>query len=297
MADALSALALAAAFASGAVLGSLILFRVRLPMMMGARRALAAFFEDPLHDFEAGIFREELGRLSDEQRQSISAAFDRQGLIPPEIAIAQVRAAWVSSEDPGRALTPAVQRITAAAAIAPGWTVADIGAGAGFFSFLWSPLVGDAGRIFAIEANPAMVAMLSSEVARRGVRNVVPLYVRPGHLGLPPGVDLALLVNTHLFQRGDHAHHQAYVDQLADALVPGGRVLIYNDFLHRRCVGTDRCGRVYREDLDADAVAALASRRLRVVRSEPALPVPAGEPAAAEVQEGRPGYLLVLERC
>ncbi len=47
--------------------------------------------------------------------------------------------------------------------IQPGQTIADIGSGGGFFTFLFSHLVGDKGTVYAIDTNEEFLEYINSQ--------------------------------------------------------------------------------------------------------------------------------------
>jgi ubiquinone/menaquinone biosynthesis C-methylase UbiE len=80
--------------------------------------------------------------------------------------------------------------------LAPGQTVADIGCGLGFFTIPAAEIVGDKGRVYAVDSSEEMLEELRSRLARTGLRNVEVLRSEASSLPLPPGsVSFALLVN------------------------------------------------------------------------------------------------------
>lgn len=58
------------------------------------------------------------------------------------------------------------------ALLAPGMTFVDVGACVGYMSLLGSAAVGPAGRVIAVEASPANVALLRANLAANGATNV-----------------------------------------------------------------------------------------------------------------------------
>jgi SAM-dependent methyltransferase len=100
-------------------------------------------------------------------------------------------------------------------------TVADIGAGTGYFAVRLARAV-PRGRVFAVDAEPDMVRYLGERAKREGVANLVPVQAAPDDPRLPAPVDLVLLVNTY--------HHiparVEYFRRLRASLKPGGRVAI-----------------------------------------------------------------------
>lgn len=107
-------------------------------------------------------------------------------------------------------------------ALAPGMTVADIGAGTGYYTWQLAKKVGPGGRVYAVDVQPEMIGMLDSQMAKRGVRNVVSVLGSETTVKLPPAsVDLAIMVDVY--------HELAYpaevLDSIVSALKPGGRVV------------------------------------------------------------------------
>jgi SAM-dependent methyltransferase len=104
----------------------------------------------------------------------------------------------------------------------PGMTVADIGAGSGYLSRRMAPIVGP-GRIFGVDVQPQMVALLKELSQKPGFKNLVPIQGDTDNVKLPPAsIDLAVLVDVY--------HELAYpyevMRSLIRALKPGGRVVL-----------------------------------------------------------------------
>jgi FkbM family methyltransferase len=59
----------------------------------------------------------------------------------------------------------------------PGETVVDVGANIGYFSLLAAKLVGNAGKVIAVEAHPRNFEVLSAAVQRNGLKQVVPVNI------------------------------------------------------------------------------------------------------------------------
>ena len=100
-------------------------------------------------------------------------------------------------------------------------TVADIGAGTGYFAVRLARAV-PKGRVFAVDAEPDMVRYLGERAKREGLANLVTVQAGPDDPKLPAPVDVVLLVNTY--------HHiparVEYFRRLRASLKPGGRVAI-----------------------------------------------------------------------
>jgi len=129
-------------------------------------------------------------------------------------------AQWLERESRAREERP--ELLLRELALAPGMTVADIGAGTGYYTWQLAKKVGPNGRVYAVDVQPQMIAMLDSQMAKRGVRNVVSVLGGDTSAKLPPAsVDLAIMVDVY--------HELAYpaevLDSIVGALKPGGRVV------------------------------------------------------------------------
>jgi SAM-dependent methyltransferase len=107
--------------------------------------------------------------------------------------------------------------------IGPGMTVADVGAGDGYFTVRLARRVGPSGRVIATDVVPEHLERLRARVTREGLSNVDFVLSRPDDPALPPGaVDVALLVRMY------HEIEQpyAFMWRLREALKPDGVVAI-----------------------------------------------------------------------
>jgi FkbM family methyltransferase len=129
-------------------------------------------------------------------------------------------AAWL--ERPERAREERPDLLLAALDLAPGMSVADVGAGTGFYSWRMAERVGDAGRVYAVEVQPQMLDFLGRQLAQRGVKNVEPVLATVTDPKLAPeSLDLALMVDVY------HELEYPYevLARVAAALKPGGRMV------------------------------------------------------------------------
>lgn len=114
-----------------------------------------------------------------------------------------------------------VGQVVRAMAIKPGETVADIGAGSGYYTFRLAKVVGPAGRVLAEDITPDYLAALEKRVARSGQTNIAVIHGAAHDPRLPAAsVDAAVLI--HMYHEIDQPF--GLLHNLAAAMKPGGRV-------------------------------------------------------------------------
>jgi len=132
-------------------------------------------------------------------------------------------AAWLDRPEREREEEPT--KALAALKISAGQTVADIGAGSGYYTVRLADLVGPTGRVFATDIQPEMLAILRKRLAGRkgGASNIELVQGTPTESKLPDGVlDLALMVDVY----HELAQPQVFLRSLKRALKSGGRLVL-----------------------------------------------------------------------
>jgi FkbM family methyltransferase len=129
--------------------------------------------------------------------------------------------------------------IFAALGVAPGARVADLGAGEGFFTARLAKAVGPTGRVFAIDADPKVIAKLRERVTREGLTNVEVIESTANETRLPAAsLDAALIVNAY----HEMTEYQAVLAEVRRALTPDGSLVIVEplDSLKRQTPRSDQ---------------------------------------------------------
>ena len=93
-------------------------------------------------------------------------------------------AQWL--ERPERVEEERPELLLAALELKPGMTVADIGAGTGYYSWRMARLVGPGGTVYAVDTQPEMIELLKEQMSRRGAANVKPVLGALTDPGLAP---------------------------------------------------------------------------------------------------------------
>jgi ubiquinone/menaquinone biosynthesis C-methylase UbiE len=107
--------------------------------------------------------------------------------------------------------------------IKKGWTVADVGAGSGYFAVRLAKAVGDKGVVYANDFQPGMLDLLRQNVARAKLNNIVPVLGAIDDPKLPAAsIDLALMVDVY----HEFSQPQKMLQKLREALKPEGRLVL-----------------------------------------------------------------------
>lgn len=129
---------------------------------------------------------------------------------------------WAKTfDDPKRDEWQLPDRVIGALGLKPGQSVADIGAGTGYFAVR---LAKSAARpkVFAADIEPSMVAYLKKRAQREGLANLTAVQAKSDNANLPEPVELVLIVDTYHHIAG----RSSYLRKLATSLKPEGRLAI-----------------------------------------------------------------------
>jgi len=153
-------------------------------------------------------------------------------------------------EDPARDAWQKPDALVKALGLAPGQTACDIGAGPGYFALRLARAVGPTGHVWAVDVEPVILSALRDRVEKAGITNLTPLLALARDPLLPASsCDVALIVNTyHHFYDGPD-----YLQRLARALKPGGRIVNIDYEKKETPVGPPQAHRISREEFLADA--------------------------------------------
>jgi ubiquinone/menaquinone biosynthesis C-methylase UbiE len=104
-----------------------------------------------------------------------------------------------------------------------GSTVADVGAGSGYITMKLAKRVGANGVVYAVDIQPAMIALMEKRLQSAKVTNVRPVIGAVDDPKLPPAsVDLVLMVDVY----HELSQPQAMLRRIREALKPGGRLVL-----------------------------------------------------------------------
>jgi len=158
-------------------------------------------------------------------------------------------------EGPDRAVWQKPDQIMDALAIADGAHVADIGAGAGWFTIRLARRVGPNGVVYAQDVQRQMLDAIRRRVNREGLRNVKTVKGEGSSPNLPANTFDAVLV-VDAYQEVEPPDRVTFLRNLARGLKPNGRIGIVNYKLGGGGPGPEPNLRVPRASVETDAAAA-----------------------------------------
>ena len=124
-------------------------------------------------------------------------------------------------ETPGRDERLQIQRIMDLLGIKHGSTIADLGAGSGWFTVRASARVGQTGAVYAEDINPEAIKYINQRLQKEKLTNVKTIFGTPDDPKLPPhSVDAVLLLKVY----HEIAHPLVFLGNLKPALQPGARI-------------------------------------------------------------------------
>jgi precorrin-6B methylase 2 len=108
----------------------------------------------------------------------------------------------------------------------PGAVIADIGAGSGYYTFRLAEKVGPTGKVYAVDIQPEMLAIIRKRMKERNISNVELIQGKEADPKLPENsTDLILMVDVY------HEFSEPFemTEAMVKALKPGGR-LVFVEF-------------------------------------------------------------------
>ena len=115
--------------------------------------------------------------------------------------------------NPAREAWEKTSKMIAALDLKPGMKIGDIGSGPGYFSFQFAKLVGEKGKVYAVENNEDHLGYLKHTIERLKIKNVEPVMPKQDDAGIPERVDLIYMCSLY------HNFYAILSDEERDALI------------------------------------------------------------------------------
>jgi ubiquinone/menaquinone biosynthesis C-methylase UbiE len=113
--------------------------------------------------------------------------------------------------------------------IQPGMTVMDVGCGMGLFSLAMAKMVGDGGRVIAVDLQQQMLDVLRKRAEKAGVAGSIRFHkCEQNRLGIEDPVDFALA----MMMVHEVPDQQRLLSEIHDCLKPEGKLLVAEPKIH-----------------------------------------------------------------
>ena len=133
-------------------------------------------------------------------------------------------ARWLERSEREQEEAPA--KLLEALAIKPGETVADFGAGSGYYTLKFASAVGETGKVYAADVQPEMIRLLKKRAGEAKLKTIEPVLCTERDPKLPANsCDLIVMVDVY----HELLYPREVAEKLVAALKPGGR-LVFVEF-------------------------------------------------------------------
>jgi arsenite methyltransferase len=149
-------------------------------------------------------------------------------------------------ENPQRDSEQKPEEVLKTLAIRQGETIADLGAGSGYFAFRFAKQVGDSGRVYAVDINSDMILFMNRKIRDLKLRNVSTVLSAPDDpLLIDDSVNRFFICNTwhHVQNRPN------YMVLIKKILKPGGQIIVLDYHKKELPVGPPPEMKMAREDV------------------------------------------------
>ena len=137
-----------------------------------------------------------------------------------EIAHVSGGPGWL--DRPEREKEEATSKLLPPLKIKNGDTVVDLGAGSGYYTMRLAKLVGDKGKVVAVDVQADMLAIIKTKMKKAKVENIELIQCTESDPKLPKAaVDLILMVDVY----HELAHPYEVTQKMVESLKPGGRLV------------------------------------------------------------------------
>jgi ubiquinone/menaquinone biosynthesis C-methylase UbiE len=121
--------------------------------------------------------------------------------------------------------------------IKPGQTVLDLGCGPGTFSIAMAKMVGESGKVIAVDIQEEMLQIVRTKAARQGLESRIVTH-KSGldRIGLSEKVDFALA----FYMVHEVPNAEAFLKEISSVLKPKGKLLVVEPKFHVSATAFER---------------------------------------------------------
>lgn len=140
---------------------------------------------------------------------------------------------FILFNNPRRETWEKTSRIIETVKLQKGESVADVGSGPGYYSFMFSRLVGDTGKIYAIDLNEQHLEYIDATAKKLDVKNIQTVPSKMNDICVSNSVDVAFLCSLYhiIYATSIEQVKDDFVGSIKRVLKPDGRLVIVDNAL------------------------------------------------------------------
>lgn len=138
---------------------------------------------------------------------------------------------FILFNNPRRTRWENTEKIMGLLPVKAGDKVADIGSGSGYFSFRFADIVGDAGRVYALDIKEPHLDFIEEFAHNQGVKNIETVLAATDDIRLDEKVDVAFMCSLYhiIYGVASEVDRRALMASIKKALKPGGLFVIVDN--------------------------------------------------------------------
>ena len=138
---------------------------------------------------------------------------------------------FILFDNPKRPEWEQTDKIMALLDFKKGDKIADIGCGPGYFTYRFSKMVGEEGRVFALDIKQEHLDFLDEFLGKQGIKNVTTVKSSEEDLGIKEPVDAAYMCSLYhiIYGVASEPARKSLVSSIKRSLKPGGRFIVVDN--------------------------------------------------------------------
>jgi ubiquinone/menaquinone biosynthesis C-methylase UbiE len=112
-----------------------------------------------------------------------------------------------------------------------GSKIADIGCGPGYYTYKFSSLVGEEGRVYALDTKQEHIDFLNSFIKKEGINNIVTIKSKTNDICVQDKVDIAYMCSLYhiIYGVSSEEERTEFIESIKKSLKKGGKLIVVDN--------------------------------------------------------------------